>query len=67
MKDFVAATVVHLIFEYIKSRVGPRLAKTQVKLELTVENEAVYSKLHYEGPAKEFTDTMIPAIEKLIE
>lgn len=61
----VAPLVVNLIYDYVKNRVGLRLFETQVKLDLTIGRDGNSTNMHYEGPAEELRETLLPAINDL--
>jgi hypothetical protein len=63
VNDFVAPLVVNLIYDFIKSRVGPRMSKTQAKFDLTIIDDSIH--MHYEGPAEEIRETLLTAMEEL--
>lgn len=64
--SLVAPLAVDLIAEYIKRRVGKREAETEVRSKLTVCDEITGRSVHfsYEGPASEYRDVMVNAIQE---
>jgi hypothetical protein len=66
--SLVAPIVTDLISTYIKKRWGSKEEKAKIKLELTVvEKDGRASKLLYEGPSKDFSKTVKPALKTLSE
>lgn len=62
----VAPVAVNLISEYLKKWLGPKEEKTHIKFDMTiVESKNKSTHILYEGPAKEFKDTLSPVIKSL--
>lgn len=54
---------INFIYDYIKSHYGSKLSKTQVKLEITIEDNKTH--IHYKGPVEELLETILPAIQDM--
>ena len=66
VRHIAAPLVVILIVEYIKRQSGKRMPKTEVRAKLTVQDEGTGRSVDfsYEGPATEFRDVMMNALEQ---
>lgn len=65
VQNLIAPLAVNLIYDYITSSVGLRLPNTHVKFHMIIEKDNASTKIHYEGPAEEFAEKLLPTIENL--
>ena len=69
VESFIVPVAVSLVAEYIKRRVEGREKEVEVRSKLVVNDSATGRsvKLSYEGPATEYRDVMVKALQELGE
>jgi hypothetical protein len=60
-----SSLVASVIYDFIKKKLGKRLAKAKVKFTLVIDDKKAVRKIQYDGPAAEFGDSMQRAIKAL--
>lgn len=67
VRHLAAPLLVILIVEYIRRRTGKRMPRNEVQAKLTVQDEGTGRTIDfsYEGPATEFRDVMMNALEQM--
>lgn len=66
MEHLAAPLAVSLLDAYIKNKLGSKEEKASVNVEITVvqEGNKKATRIHYQGPAKEFQRTVIPLLQE---
>lgn len=69
VSDILAPLVVNLIWNYIESRRGRRIDQTEIHTELVVidSNTGEAKRLSYIGPASEYRNTVLTALNSKLE